>query len=160
MSNTGDNDKIMGIVPRDKYVRITYTLVLVASVIGFVNMLLFAAGGFLPFGGIGAIGGLASLTALILGLVGFFGFKDSFSALDQNHLQFICVFFAIFFVFGAILNSALAFVFILWLLVMLALNLAQLLIFYAGFNAHRQGRAMILTKDGVLAEVRRAVKRD
>jgi hypothetical protein len=160
MPNQQSADTILGFIPKDKYVRFTYTLVLVASVISFINMLLFLVGGFVPFGGIGSIGALAGLAALVMAVLGLFMFKDSFSELDQNHLQFLCVFFAIFFVLGAILNSALAFFVILWLIVMIAFSAAQLLVFYAGFNAHRQGRVMVLDKDGVISEVKRAMARN
>lgn len=159
MSNYQDADKIMGIIPKDKYLRITYTLVLVASVISFVNILLFLVGGIIPFGGVGAIGALAGITALILAVVGLLVFKDTFSSLDQNHLQFLCVFFAVFFVLGAILNSALSFIWILWIVIMLAFSATQLLVFYAGFNAHRQGRVMVLDKDGIILEVKRSLGR-
>lgn len=153
MSNV-ENDKIMGFVPKDKYVLIVYYLLLAAAGIGVVSMLFSMVGIILP---LGALANVAGLCALVLGLVGYFGFKDDFSGLDQSHLLYLCVLFGIFFVLGILLGSALYMAPVLMYLVMVPLALAQLLLYVTGFNSYKHSRTV--TKDNVKEEVKLALRR-
>ncbi len=154
MSDAQSNDNIMGFIPKEKYVLYTYYLILGSSVLGLVTYLFSLIGVVLPLGG---INGLIGLAALLMGLIGYFGFKESFGAVDQSHLLYICALFGIFFVAGLILGAALVAIPLLFSLVMILFGTAQLALFFTGYNSHKHGRTV--TKDNVKEELQLALKR-
>lgn len=154
MSNLENDDKIMGFVPKDKYVLYTYYLILTSSVIGLVTYLFSLVGIVLPLGGINA---LISLAALLMGLIGYFGFREKFGSLEQNHLLYICALFGIFFVAGLILGAALVAIPLMFSLVMIIFAIAQMALFFTGYNSYTHGR--MVSKDNVKDELQLALKR-
>lgn len=156
MSNIDGGEKILGFVPREKYVQITYYLLLAASGVSFLTILLLLIGVFFPLAGIANLAGLAGL---ILGLVGYFGYKDRFNGLEQSHLLYLCILFGVFFVMGLILGAAFAFIFALMAIVMVVFNGLQLILIFTGFNAYSHGRSIVVEKENILTEVKLALKR-
>jgi len=149
-----DADKLMGFMPKDKYVKISYALILGGCALGALIAVLALVGVVLPFGGIAMLLGVAGL---VLALLGVFMFKAEFSALDQNHLIYIAVAYAVFFITAQILLSALAVNFTLVFLVAILLNAFGLLLFFTGFNSWSHGRT--ITKDNIKSEIQLATKR-
>lgn len=113
------NDKLLGIVAPEKYTKVTYLLILIG-----------AAGGVLvpPLMIIGVVG-------FVLALLGVYSFKPRLNALDANHLGALSVTFA-----AAALLLFLGKGSLLFLLI----ALAQLALYYIGFNSYRHGRMVSL----------------
>ncbi len=149
-----DADKIMGLVPKDKYVLYTYYLLLGSAVAGIVLNVLGIIGVYLP---LGALIGLVGLVGLIMGLVGYFGFKDQFNALDQAHLLYLVIIFAVFFVVGLVVGGSFYSSMGALMLVSFLINLGQALMLFTGYNSWKHGRA--ITKDNIKSEVQLALKR-
>lgn len=149
-----DNDKIMGIIARDKYVKTTYTLLMVATAGGLLLALLGLIGILLP---LGIIFNLLGFAGLILALVGVFLYKGEFSSLDQSHLIYIAILFAAFFILMIIVNAGFYTSLILMMLVTVLVDAAYLLFLFTGFNSWKHGRT--ITKDNIKAEVQLALKR-
>lgn len=148
------NDKIMGFIPKDQYVKITYYLLLASCAGGLVLSLLAIIGLVIPLGN---LFGLAGLIGLVLALLGYFVFQSDFSALDQAHLLYISVIAGIFIVIGLILGASLAIVPAAAFMISFLIACAQLILIYTGFNSWKHGRTV--TKDNVQGEVKLALKR-
>lgn len=118
--STTSDDKILGFISEQKYTRTLYILMLIGAVGGlFVPPLM-----------------IACLVSFILGLLGLFAFRPRLNDLDGYHVAAICVVFAV--AFMLLLLSVGSFFFLL-------LGLAQIALFYIGFNSYRQGRTIGLS---------------
>lgn len=113
----GEEGNILGFIPEQKYTRVVYILILT----GAACTLLLA-----PLAIVGVVG-------FVLGLLGLFVFRPRLGALDINHLAALCVVFAAAFV--ALLITLGSFLFLL-------AGLAQLALYYIGFNSYRHGRVI------------------
>ncbi len=145
---------IMGFIPKDKYVKITYILILVSCGLGLLTSLFGLLGIGLPLGG---IVNLTGLLGLVMALLGLFVFKNEFPSLDQSHLLYLAILFAIFFVATIILAAALTIVPVLLYLVLIAVTIVQTILFFTGYNSWSHGRSV--TKNNVKAEMQLAFKR-
>lgn len=108
---------ILGVIPERKYVRIVYILVLTGAACALLVP---------PLAIVGVVG-------FVLGLLGLSVFKPRLDALDINHLGALCVVFAAAFV--ALLATIGTFLYLL-------AGLAQLALYYIGFNSYRHGRVI------------------
>lgn len=149
-----DANKIMGLVPKDKYVLYAYYMLLGSAAAGIALTILGVIGVYLPLGG---LIGLVGLIGLIMALAGYFGFKDQFSPLDQAHLLYLVIVFAVFFVAGLVIGGAFYSSFGALMMVSLLLNLIQALLLFTGYNSWKHGRT--ITKENVKSEVQLALKR-
>lgn len=113
----GAESRILGFIPEQKYTRIVYILIL----IGAVCTVLLPPLAIVGFGG------------FVLGLLGLFVFRPRLNALDINHLAALCVVFA-----GTFIVLFITIGSFLYLLV----GLAQLALYYIGFNSYRHGRVI------------------
>lgn len=156
MSNEENGGKIANLIPKDRYVYITYAVILASAGLGLLISLLALVGVLLP---LGQVVGILALMGLFMALGGYFGFKEQFNAIDQNHLFYLCVMFGAFFVLNLILASALAGAGIVGSLLLLIIAVGEALLIFAGCNAHMHGRTMTLSKDGIVSEVQLAIKR-
>lgn len=116
---------LMGIIPPQRYVTITYIVALVSVLLGPPVV----------------------VVTFVLCLLGLFVFRPRLSELDGSHLGAIC----------AVSGAVLLLLFIvprgsLWVLLMLA----QLALYYIGFNSYRNGRTIGL--DNLNEEARLAFK--
>jgi hypothetical protein len=153
MSDPSDN-KIMGFIPKSRYVQITYYLLLAAVVGGLVLSLLAMIGVIIPLGG---LFNLAGLIGLVMALLGFFVFKAEFSALDQSHLLYISVVIGAFIIIGIVIGASLFAAPMLAYMVTFLLACAQVLMVYTGYNSWKRGRS--ITKENIKDEVQLAMKR-
>lgn len=156
MSNEENGGKIANLIPKDRYVYITYAVILASAGLGLLISLLALVGVLLP---LGQVVGVLALMGLFMALGGYFGYKEEFNAIDQNHLFYLCVLFGAFFVLNLILASALAYSGIVGSLILLIIAGAEAVLIFAGFNAHMHGRTMTLSKDALISEVQLAIKR-
>ncbi len=147
-------DQIMGFIPKNKYVEITYWMLLVSTGGGLLLTLLALAG--FPVG-LGNLLSVIGFLGLLMAVLGIFVFKEEFSALDQAHLKYLGVLFIIFFVLGLFLGAALAIVMFLMLIVMLSVSAIQFLLFFTGYNSWKHGRT--ITKDNLKSEIKLALSR-
>lgn len=152
MSDTANN--IMGFIPKNKYVQITYWLLLAASAGGVVLSLLSLVGIIIPLGGLFTLCGLA---ALVLALLGYFAFKSEFSAHDQSHLMYLAILFGVFFLVGMIVASSFFAAPMMFYAVSTLIGMVQLLLVFTGFNSWKHSRT--ITKDNIKSEVQLALKR-
>lgn len=153
MSELSD-EKIMGFIPKSKYVMITYYLLLASCVGSLVLALLAIIGLVIPLGNLFA---LAGLIGLVLALLGYFIFKTDFSGHDQSHLLYICVIAGIFILAGAILGASLVLVPTAAYMISFLIAGAQAILIYTGYNSWKNNRT--ITKDNIESEIRLALKR-
>lgn len=153
MSELSDN-KIMGFIPKSKYVMITYYLLLASCVGSLILSLLAIVGLIVP---LGPLFSLAGLIGLVLALVGYFIFKADFSSLDQSHLLYICIIAGIFILAGAILGASLVLVPTALFLITFLIAGAQAILIFTGYNSWKHSRT--ITKENIESEVRLALKR-
>jgi hypothetical protein len=129
--SVGAETSILGFIPEQKYVRIVYILILIGAACSLLLP---------PLAIVGVVG-------FVLGLLGLFVFRTRLNALDVNHLAALCVVFAAAFVVLFITLGSFLF---------LLASLAQLALYYIGFNSYRHGRTVGI---GTLKdEVRLALK--
>ena len=112
--SVGAEGNILGFIPEQNYVRIVYILILIGATCSLL----------LPPAVVGIVG-------FVLGLLGLFVFRPRLNALDINHLAALCVVFAA--------ASVVLFITLGSFLFPLA-GLAQLALYYIGFNSFRHGR--------------------
>lgn len=149
MSSEAQNDeKVIGI-PKDKYVKVTYLLLIASSVIGILNSLLVFAVGITLFS---TLSSLAGLGGLILALLGFFVFKSQFNEQQISHFKYMGALFLIFFVLGMVVGLVFASVGALLFLAMVILSIASLACMYAGFKLNEKNETA--TKDAAIAELK------
>ena len=153
MSELSD-DKIMGFIPKSKYVMITYYLLLASCVGSLVISLIAIVGLVIPLGNLFA---LAGLIGLILALLGYFIFKNDFSMHDQSHLLYICIMAGVFILIGAILGASLVLVPTAAFMITFLISAAQAILIYTGYNSWKHSRT--ITKENIESEIRLALKR-
>lgn len=113
----GAEGNILGLIPEQKYTRIVYILILIGAACSLLLP---------PLAIVGVVG-------FVLGLLGLFVFRPRLSALDINHLAALSMVFAAAFV--VLLITIGSFLFLL-------AGLAQLALYYIGFNSYRHGRVI------------------
>lgn len=113
----GEEGKIMGFIPQRKYTRNAYILFLIGAAGSLLLPPLMIAG----------------LVGFVLSLLGLFVFRAQLKELDITHLAALCVVFAVASVVLLITRGSFLF---------LLAALAQLALYYIGFNSHRHGRVI------------------
>ncbi len=151
---TDTNNGIMGFIPKDQYLKITYMLLLVASGGGLLIAVLAMLGVIVPLGG---LFGLAGIAGLVLALLGYFVYKDEFSSLVQSHLLYLSVLIGIFIVVGLVIGASLFNVNMMYHIISVLISIVQFLLVFTGFNSHNHGREV--NKNNIKGEVQSALKR-
>lgn len=167
MSDAQD-EKIMGIVPKARYMYFAYMFLLVSAA-GNALFSVFGILGFAPDSAAVAVTALG-LLAVILAAVGLTKHKDDFTALDHAHFKYIAAMFLAFLVlnllfaamfqaflvlnllFGGVYGISYA----LGYLCTIALGLLQAVLVWTGYNSWQGGR--VVTKDNIKSEVQIAIK--
>lgn len=152
MSDFVKEGKVFGIIPVEKYAKITYLMVVGAAVLALLLTVLALGGIGL---GINMLVTLVSLIGLLMAAFGLFLLKDVFSALDQNHFMYILVVWVVMFVVTMIFGNALGGY--VGLFIVLLLNVASAVLLYTGYNSWSRGR--MITKDNISSEIQFALKR-
>lgn len=146
--------KVLGFIPKAKYVSYMYMSLLSGIVIGFVLTLLGVVG--ISLGLLNILPGLLSIAALILALLGIFLLQNEFSALDRSHFIYVGVVYLVAWFTAMLFGNALSFLPILAQLFVLAISAAAAVLIWTGFNSWQGGRA--INKDNIKSEVRIALK--
>lgn len=154
MSDASNNDKIMGIVPKERYMYFTYMFLLISaagnalfSVFGLIGLTLESAGYAVM---------VLGLMACIMAVVGLTKHKDDFSPLDHAHFKYIAILFVAFFVINIVFGGVYAIAYFLGYLCTIVLGLAQAVLVWTGFNAWQGGR--VITKENFKSEMQTALK--
>ncbi len=148
MNTPIQDEKIIGI-SKAKYLKVTYTLLLISSAFGVLVSLLNLVGISLSLLTLASFLGLAGL---ILALLGLFVFNDKFPPVTRTHFKYIGFLFIASIVIGLILSLALGNTGALWDLIGIVLNAAVLVFMYTGFKLAERG--VEATKDNVINEVK------
>lgn len=154
MSETSE-DKLLGFIPKARYTYLMYVLVLCGAGIGVLASLIMLVG--IYPGPLGNIGALMGLGGLILALLGVFLYKEDFSELDRSHFIYVAIVYAAMWVAAVFFGSALAFVYILGQIAVVAISIVGAVLIFTGYNSWRGGR--MITKDNLQSEVKIALKR-
>ncbi|HEU4838482.1 MAG TPA: hypothetical protein VFS88_03620 [Micavibrio sp.] len=152
MSDTS-GDKILGIVPKEKYVHFTYMFLLVSAAGGVFFSLL----GIVGIEPVSATYGLIALGLLSLGLavVGLTKHKADFSVTDHAHFKYIALLFIVFFVINIVGGAFYAIAYALGYLVTAIIGAAQAVLVWTGYNSWQGGR--VVTKGNIRDEVKAAL---
>ena len=147
------DEKIMGIVPKARYVYFTYMFLLISaagnalfSLFGLVGIHLASAGPAVM---------VLGLLSLILVVVGLTKHKGDFSALDHAHFKYMGFLFITFFIINIVFGGVYGLSFALGYICTIILGLAQAVLVWTGFNSWQDGR--IITKDNIKSEVQLAL---
>jgi len=154
MSDTA-NEKIMGIIPKNKYVFLTYMCLFVACLGSTI---------FTVMETIGMSVSSLSMSIMILGLLGFvlallgrFVFASKFSALDNTHFGYGALLYVLFFVASILGGGAYLISPILSLVLIVAISLAFSALMYTGLSAWQEGR--VVTMSNYREEMKIALKK-
>lgn len=145
--------KVIGLEPQ-KYVKITYILLIVSSGVGALMSVLAMLGVLSLLGGIAS---LAGLIGLIMAVVGWAGFKESFSSLEIQHLKYIVMVFLGFLVINVVISAIIPMTLTHSFILSAILNTAALALLFTGYNSWSHGRTV--TKDTIKGEFQAALKR-
>lgn len=148
-----NTDKIMGIVPKERYMYFAYMFLLISGAGNALYSLLAIVGLRLESAGYAVM--VLGLLAAILAGIGLTKHKDDFTAHDHAHFKFIIVVFVVFFVINVVGGAAYAIAYILGYLVTAVIGAAQAVLTWTGYNAWQDGR--VITKDNIRDEVKAAI---
>ena len=149
MSEEASNNEKIIAIPKDKYVKVTYLLLIVSSGLGILNSLLAWLAGITL---LGSIGGLAGLAGLVLAILGFFVFKDKFNEQQISHFKNMGALLLIFYVAGIVVGAVLGGLGIITYLIMILLSIASLACMFAGFKLNEKNA--VATKDAAIAQLK------
>lgn len=147
MTEPNVENKILG-VSKGKYLKTTYTLLMVSAVFGVLSSLLGLLGISLMISGIASVIGIAGLVFV---LVGFYAFSEHFSDVELSHFKYMGFVFLGSVVAGLVVVFVLGKVTILFNLAIVLLNIAALAFMYVGYTIFLQ-RAEV-TKETVMKEL-------
>ena len=145
-----NDPKIMGFIPKDKYMQFAYAFLLVSAAGNALYSLLAIVGiSFASaFYGVTVLGFLA----FILAVLGVTAQKDHFSALDQAHFKYIAFLFAAFFVIFTVAGGLYAISYTLGYLGTAVIGAAQTVLAWTGLSSHQDGH--IITKDNLKQQIK------
>ncbi len=149
-----DDVKIMGIVPKARYVYFAYMFLLVSAAGNALYALLGAIG--INFASAGYATMVLGLLSLILAVIGLTKHKGDFRDIDHAHFKFMGIVFVAFFVINIVFGGVYALSYTLGYLCTTVLGAAEAILVWTGYNAWQGGRT--LTKDNLKSEVQVALK--
>ncbi len=137
-----NNDKVIGI-EKEKYLKITYVLLLASSVLGILGSLV---------GTVTSVGGILGLVGLVLALLGLFVFKSEFNEQQGTHFKYMGFLFLFFFIAGIAFGSVLGGLGVVAIILAIVLNLISLALMFVGYRLNEKGE--LATKDSVINELK------
>ncbi len=148
------NEKLLGFIPKEKYVHFAYMFLLVSA----AGQVLYSL---LSIVGISFVSATPALIVLgllscALAAVGLTKHKDDFTATDHAHFKYIIVLFVGFFFVYLICGGVYAISYFLGYLVTAAIGAAQSVLAWTGYNSWQGGR--IITKENIRGEIETAIK--
>ncbi len=144
MSDLGQGNKVLGI-ETNKYAKLSYVLILVASGLGLFSNLMALASVYI-LGGM--MFGLLGLIGIVLAITGLVAFKDKFSALDISHFIFLVILFFAFFALAGILGNMLVNMGAVGSIILFLLSAFQFALLFTGFQLWQNGE--LVTKDSLI----------
>jgi len=153
MSNTESGEKILGIIPKERYVYFAYMFLLVSAAGNVLYSLLAILG--LRFESAGYAVMVLGLMSLVLAVLGITKCKDEFSAHDHAHFKYMAVLFVAFFFIYLLGGAVYGIAYVLGYLVTALIGAAQSVLAWTGYNSWQDGR--IITKDNIKDELKLAI---
>jgi hypothetical protein len=147
------HDKILGIVPKEKYMNFAYMFLLISAA-GGVFFSLLGIVGLEPVSAPYALIVLGFLS-LCLAIVGLTKHKADFSAIDHAHFKYIALMFLVFFVINIVGGAFYAIAYALGYLVTALIAAVQTVLVWTGYNSWQGGR--VVTKENFRDEMKIAL---
>lgn len=148
-----NTDKIMGIVPKERYVYFAYMFLLVAAAGSALYSLLAIVGLRLESAAYATM--FLGLLAAILAGVGLTKHKGDFTAHDHAHFKYIIILFVAFFVINIVFGGVYALSYFLGYLCTGIIGAVQAVLAWTGYNSWQDGR--LITKDNIRDEIKLAL---
>ena len=153
MSDVND-EKIMGIVPKARYMYFAYMFLLVSAAGNAFYSLLSIVGLRMESAGYAVM--ILGLLAAVLAGIGLTKNKADFSELDHAHFKFIIFLFVVFFVINILGGGVYALSYTLGYIVTAMIGALNAVLAWTGYNSWQAGR--VLTKENIKGEVQIAIK--
>ena len=148
------NEKLLGFIPKERYVHFAYMFLLIMGA-GNALYALLAIIGLQMESAVPAVT-MLGLMSVILAAVGLTKHKADFTELDHAHFKYMAAIFLAFMVLNLIGGGVYAIAYVLGFLVTAALGAAQAVLVWTGYNSWQGGR--VITKDNIKAEIQTAIK--
>ncbi len=148
-----DTTKIMGIVPKEKYVHFAYMFLLVSA----AGNALFSLFSLIGLNFESAVYGcmVLGLLALILAVVGLTSAKNEFTANDHAHFKYIGALFVAFFIINIVFGGVYALSYALGYICTIILGGIQTVMTWTGYSSWQDGQ--IVTKDNFKEQLKVAI---
>lgn len=146
--------KIMGIVPKNRYVHFAY-MFLIISAAGNVLFSIFSIIG-LNFASATPALIVCGLATLVMVAVGLTKHKNDFTPVEHAHFKYMAVLFIAFFILYIVFGGVYAISYFLGYVCTIALGIVQSVLAWTGYNSWQGGR--IITKDNIQDEIKTAIK--
>lgn len=148
------NEKLLGVIPKEKYVHFTYMFLLISAAGNVLYSLLAIVG--ISFASATPALILLGLGACALATVGLTKHKRDFTATDHAHFQYIIILFVGFFFVYLIGASVYGIAYFLGYLVTASIGAVQSVLTWTGYNSWQGGR--VITKGNIRGEIETAIK--
>ncbi len=148
-----DADKILGIVPKARYMYFTYMFLLISA----AGNALFSLFSMIGLGFESGIYGcmVLGLLALVLTVVGMTSAKAESTPIEHAHFKYIALLFVGFFVLNIIFGGVYGISYMLGYLCTIALGAIQTILVFTGWMSLQGGR--VITKDNLKEEIKLAL---
>ncbi len=154
MSDTA-NEKIMGFIPKGKYVYMAYMMMFVSCLGSTIFTVMETVGMSTTTLAPGIM--LVGILGLVMALMGRFVYKAKFSAHDQTHFGYASIIYALFFFASMLSGGAYLVSPVLSLVLIVAVSLGSSALMYTGYSAWQEGR--VVTMSNYRDEMKIALKK-
>ena len=148
------SEKLLGFIPKDKYMHFAYMFLLIMGA-GNALYSLLAMIGLSLASATPAVITLGVLAAILAG-IGLTKLKADFSEMEHAHFKYIIAIFVAFMVLNVVCGAFYMIAYFIGYLVTAALGAAQAVLAWTGYNSWQGGR--VITKDNIKAEIQTAIK--
>ena len=148
MSSDAKNEKII-MIPKEKYVKITYLLLLLSSIVGILDVFLSIL---VPVSILTDLSSLSGLAGLVLVLLGLFLFKNKFNEQQLSHFKYLGAVFVIFLLIGIVMGVVLGEAIALLIVISIPVTVISMACVYVGYRLNERGE--IASKDAAIAELK------
>ncbi len=146
--------KILGIIPKSRYVHFAYMFLLVSAAGNVFYSLLAIVGLSFESATYGVM--VLGLLSLILAAVGLTKEKAEFTELEHAHFKYMAFLFVAFFVIYILGGAFYGIAYFIGYLVTALIGAAQSVLVWTGYNSWQGGR--VITKENIKSEVQIALK--
>ncbi len=153
MSDTSNDTKILGFIPKSKYVHFMYMFLLISAAGNVLYSLIAIIGIHLASAGYATM--LLALMSLVLAVLGLTVVKNEFTAHDHAHFKFAAILYVAFTITFIVFGGVYAISFFLGYLCTAAIGAAQCLLTWTGYSSWQDGR--VVTAANIKDEVKIAI---